>query len=212
MVPRPAPTRGLAVFTQDGQRPLEHAGVEFPGLPVHVAEDAGEGRRQQGRAEFRRGGEELVDEAVLALAQGERVEPRRGDEGRGVGPPRMRGGKDQGHGLPCRADHAVGRLTPVRLGGRDDPGIERKVHLARGYGHRRIALSSAAGMRRCRPATPCHAPGVRFRARGLRPPPGTHRRRRRCGIAGKRAARGSATPACPHRRGALNAWPLRAGA
>ena len=63
------------------QRVVEHRRVEFPRLAVGVAEGAREGGGEQRRAVLRRGGEQLVDETVLAAAQASagRAAPRRGN-------------------------------------------------------------------------------------------------------------------------------------
>ncbi len=76
-MPRPAPTRGAGGVDPGRQRVGEHRRVEFPGLAVGVAEGAREGGGEQRRAMSGPGGEQLVDEAVLAAPQAARVEPRR---------------------------------------------------------------------------------------------------------------------------------------
>jgi hypothetical protein len=100
------------------QRPVEHAGIEFPGLAVHVAEHAREGRREQRRAVLGRGGEELVHETVLAAAQRHRVEARRGDEGRRVGAAGMRRREDERHRLPLRTGEEIRRADIAAQGER----------------------------------------------------------------------------------------------
>ncbi len=62
------------------QRVLEHRGIQLPGLPVHVAESAREGGRDQGRAMGGGGTEDVVNIAVFAAAERFLVQPRGGDE------------------------------------------------------------------------------------------------------------------------------------
>ena len=62
------------------QRVGEHRRVELPGLAVGVAPGAREGGGEQRGAVLRGRGEQLVDEAVLAAAQAQRIEAGGGEE------------------------------------------------------------------------------------------------------------------------------------
>ena len=91
------------------QRRVEHAGVEFPGFAVHVAPYARKGRRDQRGAVIRRGGEEFVDEGILAPAQRQRREARLRHQFGRVVLAGMRGGEDDRHGLPHGTADDIGR-------------------------------------------------------------------------------------------------------
>ena len=105
-----------------GQCLLEHRWIEFPLLPVRIAEGAGEAGGEQGGAQARSGGEELIDEAILTAAEAERIQPGRGDEIRRIITAGVRGGDDQRNGLAQRVVNRNG----AKLGLRGD----RNVHAA----------------------------------------------------------------------------------
>ncbi len=147
-MPSPAPTRALVVFTQGGKLVGEHRRVEFPGLAVGVAEGAREGGGEQRRAVLGGGGEQLVDEAVLAAPQAERVEPRGGEEVGGVGAPGMRRGENHRDRLVRRTrDH-------------DRGGLQRQ-----GEGDGQVHFPIQAAPRRRVTWQACGSAGVRVRKR-----------------------------------------------
>ena len=105
MVPRPAPTRALVVLTQDGSPSANIAGSSSHGSRLASHQARGKVAASSGRAMLRRRGEQLVDEAVLAAAQAQAVEPGRGEQLAGIDAARMRRGEDDRHGLTRRSQH-----------------------------------------------------------------------------------------------------------
>ena len=97
-----------------GQGLREHPRVELERLAVGIDVGAREQRPDQRRAVPGRGGEQLVDEAVLGLAQGQRVELRLRPELGQVIDPAVRRREDDGRRLVDRIENVIG---PVR--GRD---------------------------------------------------------------------------------------------
>ncbi len=85
-----------------GQAPAEQFRIELIGLPVHVEVGAGKTRRDQGRAERHDRLEQLVDVAILRLAQGVRVEPGCCQERLGVDAARMGRAEDHRRELLLR--------------------------------------------------------------------------------------------------------------
>ena len=64
-----------------GRQPVgEHRRIELPRLAIGIAPGAREGGGEQRGAVLRRRGEQLVDEAVLAAAQAQTVEPGGGQQ------------------------------------------------------------------------------------------------------------------------------------
>ncbi|MNL25085.1 hypothetical protein D3C87_1465530 [compost metagenome] len=74
----------------------EHGGVEFPGLAIDVEIGAGKMRPQQGRAQMRRAGKELIDKGIFGLADREMIEPGHGQEPGRIDTPGM--GRVENHG------------------------------------------------------------------------------------------------------------------
>ena len=77
----PGTDAGRGAVDEIRQRPVEHAGIQLPGLTVGIAVDAREGRGQQGHAERRGIGEQFLHEPVLGAAQRHGVESALGKEG-----------------------------------------------------------------------------------------------------------------------------------
>ena len=72
-----------------GKRLVEQLGIKLVGFAIDVEECAGETRCDHRHAERGDGREEVVDEAVLGLAQRQRAQPRKIDETLRVDAPRM---------------------------------------------------------------------------------------------------------------------------
>ena len=114
---RPEPGRhaqraGVGVV---GKRPVEHARVEFERLAIEVEKRARKARPEQRRAERHARQKQLVDERVLGAAQGQRVEPRGGEERARVARAGMRRIEHQRRDQARRLDHLERRLN-VRVG------------------------------------------------------------------------------------------------
>ena len=92
-----------------GQRLDEQLWVELVGLAVNVEIGAGKAGRDQRCALGRDRHEQLVDEAVLRLAQGVRIEPRQLEKVGGVDAARVRRAQHEGRGLDLGRGHLVGR-------------------------------------------------------------------------------------------------------
>jgi hypothetical protein len=80
------------------QPPVEHAGVEFVGLAVHIHHGAGEMHAHQRHAALHHPGEEHVHAGVLGSAEQRQVEPHLVDEVRRIEPAGM--GRVEDHRRP----------------------------------------------------------------------------------------------------------------
>ncbi len=96
-----------------GQRPVEHLRIELVGLAVDVEKGAGKVRAQHRRPERDAGQEQVIDESVLGPAQGQWIEPRGGEKGRGVVRARMGRIEHQRRAEARRFDHLERRLEPA---------------------------------------------------------------------------------------------------
>ena len=107
----------------------EHQRVEFPGFAVDVEISAREAGREQRRAEIGRGGEQRVDEAIFGAPQGQRVEPRGGQQIARIINAAVRRGEDERHrcyGRCGQEGDGFGRLGGERRGG-DRQGSEDRA-------------------------------------------------------------------------------------
>src|SRR5205085_6666854 len=90
------------------QRVREHRRVELPRLAVDIEIGAREARREQRRSELGPGAEQRIHKTVFGAAQGQRIEPRGGQEVARIFRPAMRRGQDQRHRARRRLAHLEG--------------------------------------------------------------------------------------------------------
>ena len=95
---------------ESGQPPLEHLGIEFVGLAVHIHIGAWKMGAHEDGAQLRRRPEELVHKGVFGPAQGQRVKLRSGDEGGGIGSAGMGRGENQRPRSKARTNHLERRI------------------------------------------------------------------------------------------------------
>ena len=102
---QPARDPGRTDVAEGRHRFREHARVELPWLAVDVEIGAREIRRQHRRAECYGAAEKLLDVAILRPANGVAVEPRHGEEARGIVAAAMRRIEQERYALPgARSD------------------------------------------------------------------------------------------------------------
>ena len=155
--PHPRRTR----VDEFGQRVGEHRRVELLGFAVDVEIGARKPRREQRRAETRRRGENLVDKGVFRAAQGQRVEPRGGDEIGGICAPLC------GEATTSGRRSAVGRCSSYMPHGSRHPSLNLSVRSQNCHHQRRRTCASRAFVQR--PRWPEHgAPATRPAWKGNR--------------------------------------------